>query len=115
MDEIEDLEKRKRLEDILNHIKEKFPQLKGEIKWKQPMFMDHGTFIIAFTYSKSHILIAPEEKVISVFEKEIKEAGYTCTKNLFRIKWDDPVNFDLIDKIVEYNIDDKKGMTRFWR
>ena len=81
MDEIEDLEKRKRLEDILNHIKEKFPQLKGEIKWKQPMFMDHGTFIIAFTYSKSHILIAPEEKVIGVFEKEIKDAGIPARKN----------------------------------
>lgn len=115
LDEIEDLEKRKRLEDILNHIKEKFPQLIAEIKWNQPMFSDHGTFIIAFSIAKGHIAVAPEAKAISVFEKEIKEAGYSCTSNLFRIKWTDQVDYNLIDKIVQYNIEDKKGMTRFWR
>lgn len=33
--------------------------------------------------------------------------------NLFRIRWMDDVNFDLIDKIVEYNIEDKKARRNF--
>lgn len=27
----------------------------------------------------------------------------------------DEIDFDLIDRIREYNIEDKKDMTRFWR
>lgn len=114
-DSIDELEKRERMEDILNHIKEKFPQLKEEIKWNQPMFSDHGTFIIGFSIAKGHIAVAPEAKVISLFEKEIKEAGYSHTQGLFRIKWTEQVDLDLIDKMVEYNIEDKIDMKKFWR
>ena len=39
---------------------EKFPQLKEENKWNQPMFNDHGTFIIGFSIAKGHIAVAPE-------------------------------------------------------
>ena len=114
-DSIDELEKRERMEDILNHIKEKFPQLKEEIKWNQPMFSDHGTFIIGFSIAKGHIAVAPEAKVISLFEKEIKEASYSHTQGLFRIKWTEQVDLDLIDKMVEYNIEDKIDMKKFWR
>ena len=46
--------------------------------------------------------------VISLFEKEIEEAEYSHTQGLFRIKWTDKVDFDLIDKMVAYNIEEKK-------
>ncbi len=106
---------RRKMEEILNHIKEKFPQLKKEIKWSQPMFTDHETFIIGFSIAKGHIAIAPEPVVIKQFEYEIKRAGYSYTKNLFRIKWTDQVDYNLIDKIISYNIHDKKDMSKFWR
>jgi uncharacterized protein YdhG (YjbR/CyaY superfamily) len=115
LDSIGELEKRERLAGILNNIKEKFPQLKEEIKWNQPMFSDHGTFIIGFSIAKDHIAVAPEAAVISLFEKEIEEAGYSHTQGLFRIKWTDHVDFDLLYKVVAYNIEDKKDMTKFWR
>ncbi len=115
LDGIGELEKRERLEGILNNIKEKFPQLTEEIKWNQPMFTDHGTFIIGFSIAKEHIAVAPEAVVISLFEKEIEEAGYSHTQGLFRIKWTDNVDFDLLYKVVAYNIEDKKDMTKFWR
>lgn len=103
------------MESILNNMKEKFPQLKEEIKWNQPMFSDHGTFIIGFSVAKGHIAVAPEEVVIRRFEKEIEEAGYSHTQELFRIKWKDEVDFDLLYNMVSYNIEDKKDMTKFWR
>jgi len=112
---IKESDKRARMEMIFNHIREKFPQLKEEIKWNQPMFTDHGTFIIAFSIAKGHIAVAPEGVVIKRFEKEIEDAGYSHTRELFRIKWTDEVNWELIDKIIEFNIGDKKNMTKFWR
>lgn len=112
---IDELDKRIRMDGILNHIKDKFPQLKEEIKWNQPMFSDHGTFIIGFSIAKGHIAVAPEAVAISLFEKEIEAAGYSHTQGLFRIKWTDKVDFDLLYKIVAYNIEDKKGMKKYWR
>lgn len=115
LDEIVDLEKRERMEELLNYVKETFPQLKEEIKWNQPMFSNHGTFIIGFSIAKGHIAVAPETKVINIFEKEINKAGYTHTQMLFRIKWIDKIDFNLLDKIISYNMEDKKDMTKFWR
>ncbi len=115
LDSIGELVKKDRMECILNNIKVKFPQLKEEIKWNQPMFSDHGTFIIGFSVAKGHIAVAPESVVISMFERDIEEAGYSYTQELFRIKWKDNVDFDLLHRIVDYNIEDKKGMTNFWR
>ena len=115
LESIMEPEKRKRMEDIFHFIHEKFPHLQEEIKWNQPMFSDHGTFIIGFSISKNHIAVAPEEVVMKLFESKIKEAGYTYSKGLFRIKWTDSVNFDLLFETMAYNIADKKDMSNFWR
>ena len=112
---MEDREKRARMEDILQHITNKFPELKREIKWNQPMFTDHNTFIIAFSVAKNHISISPETKALDHFDEQIKQAGYERTKMLFKIKWTDKINFDLLDAMIDYNIKEKKNMTRFWR
>lgn len=115
LDGIDEPDKREKMEGILGYIKEKFPQLKEEIKWNQPMFSDHGTFIIGFSIAKGHIGVAPESVVIRLFEKEIKEAGYSHSKEVIRIKWTDKVDYELLEKVIAYNIEDKKDMTKFWR
>jgi len=107
--------KKEKMESIFNYIEKNFPNLKEEIKWNQPMYSDHGTFIIGFSIAKGHIAVAPEEVTISIFENEIKKAGYSYTKGLFRIKWADQVDFNLLYKIIEYNIIDKRDVTSFWR
>ncbi|MGI6537330.1 MAG: iron chaperone [Caldicoprobacterales bacterium] len=115
LDEIENLDHRSKMEKILRHIAEKFPGLKREIKWNQPMFTDHGTFIIAFSVAKNHLAVAPESEALNHFDERIKQAGYQRSKMLFRIKWTDEIDFNLLDEIIEYNIEDKKHMTKFWR
>jgi uncharacterized protein YdhG (YjbR/CyaY superfamily) len=115
LDNIGEENKRERMASILGNIKRMFPQLKEEIRWNQPMFTDHGTFIIAFSVAKAHIAVAPEAPVMKYFEKDIEDAGYSHTKELFRIKWTDNVNYDLLYKIVAYNIEDKKDTKTFWR
>lgn len=115
LDKIEESEKKERLTFIFDSIKKEFPQLKEEIKWNQPMFTDHGTFIIGFSVAKGHIAVAPEDDVMALFEKRIEEAGYSHTKRLLRIKWTDEIDFDLIYSMIAFKIEDKKDYKKFWK
>lgn len=112
---IDNQEHRKYLENIVQWIIDSFPTLDKKIAWNQPIFTDHGTFIIGFSVSKKHIAIAPEKQAIDMFSKEIIEAGYSHGSNVFRITWQDNVDYELLKKIIEYNMEDKKNCNSFWR
>lgn len=115
LQQIENLEHKNRMEEILNWVNMKFPNLKREIKWNQPMFTDHGTFIIGFSISKQHIAVSPEEAGITHFADAIEKAGYDYTKGMFRIKWANPVDYPLLEKMIAFNISDKANCSTFWR
>lgn len=115
LNSIEDPEKRVRMSQILDHIRRQYPQLQEEIKWSQPMFSDHGTFIIGFSLAKGHIAVAPEAAGVIYLEEDLRKAGYTSTRELFRIKWDQTVYYEILDKVIDYNIEEKKEMTKYWR
>ncbi|HEL1661396.1 TPA: iron chaperone [Streptococcus suis] len=100
-----------KLEAIFAQIQQEFPSLTTEIKWNQPMFIMDGTFIIGFSAAKAHISIAPETVTMETFAKDIKEAGYEATSNLFKIR----VNWDLLRNIIAFNMEEKKGYEKFWR
>ncbi|WP_210137489.1 DUF1801 domain-containing protein [Staphylococcus sp. GDH8C109P] len=100
---------------IFNWISETFPELETTVKWNQPMYTHHGTFIIAFSKSKQHFSVAPEAKGMAEFTEQIEAAGYSQTNNLFRIKWTQDVNYALLKSIIQFNIDDKADCTTFWR
>lgn len=104
-----------RMTEILTWIKKTYPHLEAVIKWNQPMFTDHGTYIIGFSIAKNHIAIAPEQAGISQFTEDIEKAGYTHTKELFRIKWKQNIDYALLAKIIEFNIIDKADYSKFWR
>ncbi|WP_100486352.1 iron chaperone [Sporolactobacillus pectinivorans] len=106
---------RDRTEEVLAWITEKFPNLKPRIAWNQPMFTDHGTFIIGFSVSKHHLAVAPERAGIDHFFDEIKRAGYDHTKLLIRLPWDRPIDFSLLEKMIAFNITDKADCSTFWR
>lgn len=115
LEAIQDVEQRERLREVLNWVIQKFPRLESKIAWNQPMFTDHGTFIIGFSVSRQHFAVSPEVKGIEKFSDEIVESGYSHGKNIFRIKWDDPVDYTLLERMIQFNIDDKKECTGFWR
>ncbi|MBO8157136.1 MAG: iron chaperone [Bacillaceae bacterium] len=112
---IEHPEHRARTEEVLSWVRETFPNLNPAIKWNQPMFTDHGTFIIGFSVSKKHLAVAPERAGIVHFSDEIVKAGYEHSKMLVRFPWDKPVDYTLLEKIIEFNIKDKADCTTFWR
>ncbi|MRX73946.1 iron chaperone [Bacillus lacus] len=112
---IDDSFHRERTEEVLTWITNKYPNLEREIKWKQPMFTDHGTFIIGFSVSKKHLAVAPESVTITHVESDIVKAGYDYTKELIRIPWKEPVDYSLLEKMIEFNLMDKATCSTFWR
>ncbi|MCT8136973.1 iron chaperone [Anaerobacillus sp. CMMVII] len=112
---INDPFQRERTEEVFTWIINKYPNLNTEIKWKQPMFTDHGTFIIGFSVSKKHLAVAPESVTITHVEDDIVKAGYDYTKELIRIPWNGSVDYSLLEKMIEFNIWDKANCSTFWR
>ncbi|WP_347551264.1 iron chaperone [Pseudalkalibacillus hwajinpoensis] len=112
---IDNPDHRDRTEEILAWVANKFPNLEPQIKWNTPMFSDHGTFIIAISTAKHHLSVAPEEVTMAHFTDGIAQAGYSATKGLFRIPWKEPVNYELLEKMIEFNIQDKVDCSTFWR
>lgn len=106
---------RKVLEPLFEHILTEFPDLQTRIAWNQPMFTDHGTFILGISSSKKHFSVSPEVKTMALFSTRIEASGYSQTKNIFRILWDQPVDEKLIFDIIRFNMEDKADCQTFWR
>lgn len=106
---------RERMDEVLTWVSKQFPSLEPKIKWEQPMFTDHGTFIIGFSIAKHHLAVSPENAGIIHFSDDIVEAGYDHTKQIVRIPWDSPVDFSLLEKMIEFNMMDKADCLTFWR
>ena len=106
---------RARMEEVIDWVAKQFPNLSPKIAWNQPMFTDHGTFIIGFSAAKQHMAVAPERAGIIRFSDEIVQAGYEHSSELVRIPWDGPAAFSLLEEIIAFNISDKADCTTFWR
>jgi len=104
-----------RVEEVLKWVTASYPQLVPRVAWNQPMFTDHGTFIIAFSTAKKHMAVAPEKAAIDRFEQDIKAGSHSSTKQLIRMSWDRPVDYVLLGKLIEFNMEDKADYDKFWR
>lgn len=100
---------------IFQFMEEKFPELVLEIKWNQPMFSFNNSFIIAFSVWKNHISISPEKYAIDMYKEKLLSFNYEATANLFKIKKDQEVNFDLLFEIINFKIKDKSNSKTFFK
>lgn len=100
------------LRTVLQWVSDNYPKLDTRVAWKQPMFTDHGTFIVGFSVAKNHFSVATE-KAIEVYRTDIEE-NYDAGKKLFKIPFDAPVNYDLLKKLIDWNIEQKKDIQTFW-
>jgi uncharacterized protein YdhG (YjbR/CyaY superfamily) len=112
---IDNPQHRGRTEEVLTWVTKKFPDLTPKVAWNQPMFTDHDTFIIGFSVAKQHLAVAPERAGINHFSDDIVQAGYDHSKELVRIQWKSPVDFPLLERMIEFNILDKTDCSTFWR
>lgn len=112
---IDDPQHQARTGEVLEWVTRSYPNLVPKIAWNQPMFTDHDTYIIGFSTAKKHLAVAPENAGIIHLSDEIVQAGYDHTKQLVRIPWDSPIDFSLLEKMIEFNMLDKADCTTFWR
>lgn len=87
-----------RTQQLFSWMSQEFPELVCVLKWKQPMFTTHGTFIISYSVTKKHLSVAPERQTIQHFKQEIAAAGYETTLNLIKLPWQQPVPYGLLKK-----------------
>ncbi|MBD3948207.1 DUF1801 domain-containing protein [Tuanshanicoccus lijuaniae] len=113
--ELENSVQAQQLQQIYEMIQAEFPQLEYAVKWNQPMFLDHGTYIIGFSVSKHFVNVAPEIATMEHFSTEIKEKQYATTKNFLKIGVKDKVDLELIKRMIAFNIEEKKDYQKFWR
>lgn len=106
---------RARFQEVLGFINREYPHLEPVIKWNQPMFLDHGSFIIGFSSAKNYMSISLEKPTQDFFLEKIEAAGYKHTNNLFQITWKENVRYDLLKEMIDKNIKDKENVTSFWR
>lgn len=115
LESISEPDQRDKMREILDWVADAYPDLDYKIAWNQPMFITHDTYIIGFSYSKHHIAVSPESKTIDRFSNMIKETGLSYTSNIIRIKWSQQIPYELLTTFIDYNIEDKKGYSKFWR
>lgn len=108
-------EHREKFADVLEWVNTQFPELEKRIAWNQPLFTHHGTFIIGFAYTKKHIAVNPEGTGIRHFATVFDERGLGYSKMTVRFPWNQPIDFDLLTQLIEFNIKDKKETKTFWR
>ncbi|MBK0348002.1 DUF1801 domain-containing protein [Aerococcaceae bacterium zg-ZJ1578] len=103
------------LQQIYDLIQTEFAKLEYVVKWNQPMFLDHGTYIIGFSVSKHYVNVAPEIATMEHFAAEIQARQYATTKNYLKLGATDTVDLDLIRRMIAFNIEEKKDYQKFWR
>ncbi len=113
--DIENPEHRARTAEVLAWVAGRFPELGTKVAWGQPMFTHHGTFILSLKPSKKHLGIVPETVAIEHLADSIAAAGYESSHMIIRIPWDKPVDYALLEALIEFNIRDKADCKTFWR
>ncbi len=106
---------KKKLVDLLKHLMDKYPHLELVYKWKQPMLLDHGVFMLGFSVSKKHIAVAPERYGMEKFSDDIDASHYEKSKMMFRITWEQDIDYKLLFKILDFKLQDRLQETSFWK
>ena len=105
---------RAKLSELLKWVTKTFPKLALQIKWKQPIFTDHDTYIIGFSVAKKHLTVGLETRNLQHVAPLLEQNGIKHGTNTFKIVFTDKIPYDLLNQIIEYVIDDKKEITTFW-
>ena len=59
------------------------------------------------------IFLSHRKKQRFVPLKNIQEAGYVYTDNVIKVPWKSVINWELIEQLISFNIEDKKVMINF--
>ena len=89
------------LAQVRNTIKKAAPEAKEVISYNMPAFKMNGVLVYYAAY-KQHIGFYPTATPIEVFKNEL--ASYKFSKGAIQFPIDQPMPFDLINKIVKFRV-----------
>ncbi len=82
-------------------LKRAAPQAEETIKWGNPFFVE-PRFLFAFSAHKAHLNFAPPAAALPRFREELE--AHDTTRNMLRIRYDQPMPEDLIRRIAEHSV-----------
>lgn len=111
---IADERHRAEFKELLDWVHATWPQLVCEVKWNQPMFMDHGTFIIGFTALTNHVTVGSEPRAFEHAMPLIEQQHLKRGKKTFQIPYERSDAWEVLEQIIEFTIADKHDVQTFW-
>ena len=114
IDAISNDEHRQQFIELCDWLLEKFPELEPVIKWNQPMFLHHGTFIIGFNVATHHINVGPEPRAFMRVLGEINTKKMKHGTKTYHQPFDKPFDYALLERIVSETLEDKREIISFW-
>ena len=89
------------LEKIRQTIRRVAPEATELISYQMPAFEQNGV-LVWFGAFKKHIGFYPKASGIEAFQKEL--SPYKLSKGSIQFRLDEPIPYDLIEKIVEFSV-----------
>ena len=114
LDSIADERHRAEFRELLDGVHATWPQLACEIKWNQPMFMDHGTFIFVFTALTNHVTVGSEPRAFEHAMPLIEQQHLKRGKKTFQIPYERSDAWEVLEQIIEFTTADKRDVQTFW-
>lgn len=99
------------LQELRNHIKSYAPHAIEKISWAMPTFFLKGN-LVHFAAHKSHIGFYPGASGIEAFVSDFKRLGYKYSKGAVQFPFDKPLPWDLIQRIVEFRVNENIRPTK---
>lgn len=94
------------LEKVRRTIREAAPEAEEAIKYQIPTFVLKGN-LVHFAAFKNHIGLYPAPRGIEAFKEEL--SAYQGAKGSVQFPLDQPIPYDLIDRIVRFRVKDNLG------
>jgi uncharacterized protein YdhG (YjbR/CyaY superfamily) len=79
------------------------PELTQTLSYQMPTFKKHGKAIFHFAAQKNHLGIYPTPSAIEHFAARLK--GYKTSKGAIQIPWSLPLDKELIQDLVRFNLE----------
>lgn len=106
-------QRRVRMAEVLEWAERTFSGLEPRVAWNQPVFTDHGTFIVGISVSAGHLAVSPGW---AWRDFPGNRPGRLCQgKMLFRIPWERDVDYTLLRRMIAFNRTEKAHCKTFWR
>lgn len=101
--------------DVLNWVSLNYPDMTHRIAWSCPAFVAHGTHIISFKQTKKHLAVSIEGTAVRHFAQRFDQSGLSYGKMNVNFPWHEPIPWTLLTDIIDFNLEDKKDLTNYWR